>query len=297
MAGMHLRYVALTVTEFERSAAFFAHAWGLVEIARVDGSVYFRTERDEPFQLALASGAHKRVERIGFDVESAAEVDRFAGVLRERDVEIVAPPGALDLPGGGYGVRFRDPDGRCIELSSDFARPGALAPRPAMPAYLAHIVLNTPDVDRATAFYTDVLGFRISDWSERQMAFLRCDREHHAIAFNAAPHASYNHTSWQMHSIDELFRAQGRIRAAGTPLGWGTGRHAPGKQVFNYFVEPSGFVVETITDGEMIDDEASWVVQTYQRTPEAMDLWNTSGPPSAELRTYMLGASETRLPA
>jgi catechol 2,3-dioxygenase-like lactoylglutathione lyase family enzyme len=294
---MHLRYVALIAPEFERSAAFFADAWGLVEVARADGTVYLRTERDEPFQLVLAAGARKRVERIAFGVDDRAAVDRFARDLQSRGVEMVAAPGDLDLPGGGYGLRFRDPDGRCVELSADVAKPGELPPRPAVPAYLAHIVVNTPDIDRVTAFYTDVLGFRISDWSEHQMSFLRCDREHHSIAFNAASHASYNHTSWQMHSIDELFRAQGRIRAAGTPLGWGTGRHAPGKQVFNYFVEPSGFVVETITDGEMVDDEAAWVTQVYQRTPEAMDLWNTSGPPSAELRTFMLGESEARLPA
>ena len=83
----------------------------------------------------------------------------------------------------------------------------------AVPRKLAHVVVNTPDIDRATTFYSEVLGLRISDWSEHVMSFLRCDSEHHALAFNAAPHASLNHCSWTMGSIDDLFRAQGRIRA------------------------------------------------------------------------------------
>ena len=121
------------------------------------------------------------------------------------------------------------------------------------------------------------------------MSFLRCNPEHHSIAFNAAPHPAYNHTSWTMGSIDELFRAQGRVRAFGSPLMWGTGRHGPGAQVFNYFVEPSGYVVEYIADGETIDDEAAWEPHVHGRTPETMDIWNTAGPPSPEIRTAMQG--------
>ena len=101
------------------------------------------------------------------------------------------------------------------------------------------------------------------------MSFLRCNPEHHSIAFNVAPHAAYNHTSWTMDSIDDLMRAQGRVRATGTKLQWGTGRHGPGHQVFNYYIEPSGYVVELIADGIEIPDEATWEaarVDSHART-------------------------------
>jgi hypothetical protein len=124
------------------------------------------------------------------------------------------------------------------------------------------------------------------------MSFLRCNAEHHSIAFNQASHASYNHTSWTMGSIDELFRAQGRVRGWGSPLMWGTGRHGPGAQVFNYFIEPSGYVVEAIADGISIEDEAAWESRVWERKPEFMDLWGTSGPPSAEIRAAMAGTPE-----
>jgi len=286
-----LRYVAIAAPEFERSRAFFTAAWGLHEATLADGIAYLRTQSDEAFQLALVPAERRKLERIAFALATGDDVAAAADELTQAGVPLLEPPHELTTPGGGYGLRFLDPDGRCIELSAGVAR-GERGSGPNVPAKLAHIVVNTPDIDRITAFYTGVLGFRISDWSEHVMSFLRCNAEHHSIAFNAAPHASYNHTSWTLASIDELMRAQGRVRAAGTPLMWGTGRHGPGHQVFNYFIEPSGYVVEAIADGDRIDDEATWEPQVWVRAPQFMDLWGTSGPPGPEIRAAMAGVPD-----
>jgi catechol 2,3-dioxygenase-like lactoylglutathione lyase family enzyme len=287
----HLRSVAIVTPDRAGSHAFFRDAWGLRDVTTDGTATYLATQSTERYQLALIDGPQRRIERIAFALATRADVDAAARDLAARGIEIVAEPRALATPGGGYGLAFLDPDRRCIELSADVAHGTAGAER-ATPQKLAHIVVNTPDIDRATAFYTEVLGLRVSDWSEHVMAFLRCNAEHHSIAFNAAPHAAYNHTSWTMGSIDELFRAQGRVRASGTPLSWGTGRHGPGDQVFNYFVEPSGYVVELIADGISIDDETAWQPTVWVRAPQFMDLWGTSGPPSAELRAAMTGVPD-----
>ncbi len=284
----HLRAITLVTPDRAASQTFFRDAWGLREVTADDGAIYLASQAAECYQLALRAGPQRRIERIAFGLGTPDDVDTAARELAAGGVEIVAPPHQLTTPGGGYGLRFLDPDRRCIELSAGVAAGDVGAPAPT-PQKLAHVVVNTPDIDRVTAFYTGVLGLRISDWSEHVMSFLRCNAEHHSIAFNAAPHASYNHTSWTMGSIDALMRAQGRVRAAGTPLAWGTGRHGPGHQVFNYFVEPSGYVVELIADGDTIEDEAAWQPTVWVRAPQFMDLWGTSGPPSAEIRAAMTG--------
>jgi catechol 2,3-dioxygenase-like lactoylglutathione lyase family enzyme len=287
----HLRHLALAVPDFDRSRAFFTEAWGLRDAGTANGTAFLRTARDEAFQLALVPGNERRIERIAFGLATRAAVDAAYDVLQGAGVPIVAPPGDLTTPGGGYALRFLDPDRRCIELSAGVGAGPAPEAGP-VPHKLAHVVVNTPDIDRATTFYAEILGLRVSDWSEHVMSFLRCDSEHHSLAFNAAPHASLNHCSWTMGSIDELFRAQGRIRAWGSPLMWGTGRHGPGNQVFNYFVEPSGYVCELIADGIDIADDAAWEPRVWVRAPQFMDLWGTSGPPSPEIRTAMTGTAD-----
>lgn len=282
------RYVGLIVPEFDASRAFFKDVWGLTETAFIDGRSYLATQNGEPFQLVLSAGPQRRLERIGYGVPSRAEARRAHDELVAAGARIVAEPHELDTPGGGYGFAFLDPDNRYVVVSADVAlsEPGE---RPAVPRKLEHLVVNTPDIDRATNFYQDVLGMRISDWSEHQMSFLRCNAEHHVIAFNAAPYSSYNHTAWGMASLDELFRGQGRLRAHETPVKWGTGRHGPGEYVFSYFIEPSGFVVEYSADGLRIEDEAAWTPQVWRRSPELMDTWGTAGPPSPEIRAAMAG--------
>jgi catechol 2,3-dioxygenase-like lactoylglutathione lyase family enzyme len=285
----HLRYVAIVAPEFDASRAFFSGAWGLRDTGAPSGdAAYLRTASTEAFQLALLRGPQRAIGRIAFGLATKAAVDDAARELAAAGVPVIEAPHELDTPGNGYGLRFLDPDNRCVELSADVTTSSAGEAK-AVPQKLAHVVVNTPDIDRATAFYRDLLGFHISDWSEHVMSFLRCNPEHHSIAFNQAPHSAYNHTSWTMASIDELFRAQGRVRASGTELQWGTGRHGPGDQVFNYYIEPSGYVVEYIADGIEIGEDEAWEPQVWVRKPEFMDLWGTAGFPNADVRAAMTG--------
>ena len=88
----------------------------------------------------------------------------------------MAPP-TLNSPGGGYGFRFFSPDGLPFEISSDVARAEG---RPigrweGVPVRISHIVLHSPDPQAAVRFFTDVLGFRVSDWLGDFMCFLRCN--------------------------------------------------------------------------------------------------------------------------
>ncbi|MBO0873790.1 MAG: VOC family protein, partial [Pseudonocardia sp.] len=161
----------------------------------------------------------------------------------------------------------------------------------AIPRKLAHVVLNTTDIDAACEFYTGVLGMRISDWSEHQMAFLRCNADHHVIAFNAAEWTSVNHVAYEMTSIDHFMRGIGRLRHHGQAPLWGPGRHGPGSNTFSYFADPAGLVCEYTSEIAQVDEDA-WLCQVWRRTPELSDLWGTAGPPSRDVRTHMAGVPD-----
>lgn len=285
----HLRRVALTTTDLAASVDFYREAWGLQETARDDesGVVTFRGTGEEHHCLELRSGAVDVLDHLSFGVADRRAVDQAADALTGAGVELIAEPATSSGPAGGYGLRALDLEGRVIELSTDEF---SVRPQPAgpVPTKLSHVVLNTTDIDAACDWWTRILGFRVSDWSEHQMVFLRCNADHHAIAFNQADYASINHAAYEVPSLDAFMTSMGRLHRAGHEPGWGPGRHGPGNNAFGYYVDPTGHVPEVTAEVAQVD-EASWVPRVWRRVPELSDLWGTAGPPSEHIRSHMAG--------
>src|SRR5260370_8257131 len=78
---------------------------------------------------------------------------------------------------------------------------------------LGHIVLNVRDVERSARFYTEVLGFQISDVYPEEMVpggmvFLRCNPDHHGIALvgsmtEQAANLALNHLAFEVPTLAE----------------------------------------------------------------------------------------------
>ncbi len=294
---LHLRHIALKTPQPAEMARFYGQTWGLRQVAETEGIFYLRGLGSERFILALVPGERRGIERIAFALPDRESVDQAAQELTERGVPIYHLPAPLSTPGGGYGLQLIDPDGRCIELSAlvDEADRAETWAAPVRPNKISHVVLNTPGFDRITAFYTDVLGFRVSDWSEQQMVFLRVNSDHHSISFNRAAHAALNHVAYELNETDDVMRGIGNLKRQGvTPL-WGPGRHGPGNNVFCYFQDAGGYVCEYTAHVQKID-EATHQPEVWPRNvPEKMDRWGISGPPSPEARAAMAGEPDPGL--
>ncbi|MBN9759506.1 extradiol dioxygenase, type I [Pseudonocardia sp. Ae406_Ps2] len=292
-----LRSATLRTPALRESADFYAQVWGLETTDTDTGAVWLRGTGPEHHILQLVDGDSAGLDKIAFAVGTSAEVDAAARELERRGIPVVAGPGPLDQAGGGYGLRLVDPEGRLVELSCDTHAvvPGDPEGRAARPRKLAHVVLNTVDIDAACSFYTGVLGMRISDWSEHQMAFLRCGvgptADHHVIAFNQAAWTSINHVAYEMGSIDHFMRGVGRLRHHELLPLWGPGRHGPGNNTFSYFADPAGLVCEYTSEVDQVVEDA-WLCRVWRRTPELSDLWGTAGPPSVDVRTRMAGTPD-----
>ncbi|MGW5118679.1 VOC family protein [Streptomyces noursei] len=286
-----LRSVELFTPALGEAADFYAEVWGLAPVESERDAVWLRGTGEEHHALHLTRADRSGLGRLSFAVGTPAEVDEAARRLLARGIPPVTGPGRLDQVGGGYGLRFTDHEGRLIELSAETwaVRPGGRDA--AVPVGVTHAVLNTTDIDASVAFYCDVLGLRVSDWSEHQMAFLRCNADHHCIAFNQAEWASLNHVAYEMRSIDHFMRGLGRLRHHGITPHWGPGRHGPGDNTFSYFTDPTGLVCEYTSEvAQVVEDR--WIAKVWRRTPELSDLWGTAGPPSPEIRRHMAGAPD-----
>jgi len=285
-----IRHVGLFTPALEAHAHFYSDIWGLDVVQQTPDTIYLRGSSSEPFILSLHRSDRLGLHHIAYAVADEAEVLSVASELNEAGVRIVREPSRREEPGGGYGMRFIDPDGRCVELSSDVAQhTDGWRAKNVEPRSICHVVNNTPDLERICDFYTRVLGFRISDWSADQMAFLRSDSKHHNISFNRAPHASVNHIAYLVSSVDEVMRGISNLRKHGIEPSWGPGRHGPGNNIFCYFKDPFGYVAEYTSDIDYITDESKHEPKVWPRGPESMDQWGVAAPPSPELREAMAG--------
>ena len=118
---------------------------------------------------------------------------------------------------------------------------------------IGHVVLNVRDVERSARFYTEVLGFAISDVYPEEMVpggmvFLRCNTDHHGIALvgslkEPAANTDLNHVAFEVATLDEVLRAHDHLRRHGAQIDF-AGRRRAGCQIAVEFRDPDNHRLE-----------------------------------------------------
>jgi len=113
---------------------------------------------------------------------------------------------------------------------------------------LGHVVLNCTDLEKSTRFYTEVLGFEVTDrypdtMVPGGMVFLRCATDHHTVALVGGmarePQGSLNHFAFEVGTLDEVFRAREWLRQHDVRIVF-EGRRRAGCQIAVEFLDPDG---------------------------------------------------------
>ncbi|MEU2118056.1 VOC family protein [Streptomyces sp. NPDC016459] len=280
----HLRHVDLAVPDYDKQLDFYAGVWGLTKVAEDSGISFLAAEGSpEQYVVRLRKADEKRLDLVSYGAATPADVDTLAEQLLAGGVQLISRPGTVDTPGGGYGFRFFDVDGRTIEVSADVEvrRHRKIEEKEAIPVKLSHVVLNSPDLEGTRAWYERHLGFRLSDSLSSPhmgdvMHFMRISSQHHSMALAKGPHTSLHHVSFEMRGIDEYMRGSGRVLRAGHTKIWGPGRHMAGDNTFTYFLDPHGNTVEYTTELENLDED-TWHPHVYDFSqPEVTDQWGTA---------------------
>jgi catechol 2,3-dioxygenase-like lactoylglutathione lyase family enzyme len=289
----HLRHISLITPNLAEQVKFYEDIWGLDLLSQCETEAFFRGAGSENHILHLIEGEARGLHHLSFGMQDKIAVDQAAEELTKLGVPIVQEPGYLDEFGKGYGFRFLDPENRCIELSCWVEiHTTEWNSKNVNPVVLNHVVLNTTDIDKMVDFYTTILGFKVSDWSEHQMVFIRCNKKHHSLSFNQANHAAVNHIAYEVENVDQVMRGISNVRKKDYEPIWGPGRHGPGNNIFCYFQDPGGFVMEYTCYLTTIEDESKWEAVVWKRVPHLMDLWMVAGPPTPEARKAMAGTPD-----
>jgi catechol 2,3-dioxygenase-like lactoylglutathione lyase family enzyme len=293
--------------EFEKPdldrAEAFARAFGFTTVTRTPDELHLRGADAGAPCVLLRRGDRSRF--VGTAFRAVDEVD----VLRLADAT-GAPTKPLPESVGGICVELADPSGlpvrvvagmhelpelvhqqpHIVNVGHELNRTNAAQRPPRVAAVvqrLGHVVLQTTRYTEALNFYLDNLGMIVSDFlfypGQRArgpvMSFIRCDRgsvpaDHHSLALALGPSSRYVHSAYQVCDLDALAAGGEYLSEQGYFRSWGIGRHIQGSQIFDYWRDPDGFLVEHFADGDMFDNtlEPGWA----QFTASGLAQW---GPP------------------
>ena len=118
---------------------------------------------------------------------------------------------------------------------------------------LGHVVIKVRDLKRSVAFYSGVLGLRVSDvypdtMMKGGMVFLRCNTDHHCLALvggaeSESAASELHHFAFEVATLDEVLRAREHLRRSGVKIDF-EGRRRAGCQVAVEFRDPDNHSLE-----------------------------------------------------
>lgn len=307
--------------EFEKPdlarAEAFAHAFGFATALRTDDELHLRGTDPGTRCVIIRRGPRTRFLGATFTAYDEADLLRLSEATGARTRPL---PETI----GGLTVDLVDPSGVPVHVVAGTHQLDALpaqsphtfnfghelnrinatqrpAREPAKVQRLGHVVLQTTKYLEALNWYLDNLGMIVSDFlfypGQRErgpaMSFIRCDRgtalaDHHTLAMALGPANRYVHSAYQVCDLDAMAAGGQYLSDHGYHRSWGIGRHIQGSQLFDYWRDPDGFLVEHFSDGDMFDStlEPGWA----PFTASGLAQW---GPPVTK---DFLGMSPKALP-
>ncbi|KAK8090764.1 glyoxalase family protein [Apiospora phragmitis] len=275
----------------------------------MEKAIYFRGYGTAPWVVCAVKADRDEFAGVGYVVESEDEL-RYAAETLPKATKVYE---LEDAPGKGKCVTFYDPvDNFPFHLVYGQEEAGVLEvplpqepinypfeknrpknhfqrfqKRPAPVHKLGHWGHCSTNYAKAYEFYTTHFNLIASDLVHDDAGtditcFLRLDRgkepvDHHCFFFYQGPKFHVHHTSYETHDFDTQVLGHDWLREKGYKNCWGVGRHVLGSQIFDYWFDPTGNIMEHYVDGDLVDDTQP--PHRSKASPDSLHVWGKSIPP------------------
>lgn len=289
----------------------FYEDFGFYETKRVGEKTYYRGYGAEPFVICAEPADKDEFGGAAFAVESEEDLVH-ASVSLPAECRATKVYDLTDAPGGGKCVTFYDPvDGFPFHLVHGQEKVPLMDPnfpdlkinfplektrevntfqrfkkRPAPVHKLGHFGMCVTNFAKCYEFYSTRFNFFASELSyndkeEDITVFFRLDRgmekvDHHCFFFFEGPKMHVHHSSFETHDFDTQVLGHDWLRENGYKNCWGVGRHVLGSQIFDYWFDPAGFIMEHYVDGDLVD--ATEPPHRSKSGPGSLHVWGPDVP-------------------
>jgi len=278
MRPLSLGYMGVRSSQLDDWADYGSRFLGMQLVDKSRSSLTFRMD-DRKQRLVVSEDAGEGPAFYGWEVADAAALDAYAAQLESKGVTVTRGTRALaeerkvrDL------IVFSDPIGNRLEvfhgpeIASEAFKPGrAISGFRTGPLGMGHAVLTCERIDDVFAFYTEVLGFKLSDFILRPFKayFFHVNPRHHSLAFIETGKNAAHHIMMELFSFDDVGQGYDLAQAEPGRVATTLGRHTSDYITSFYSWTPSAFMVEYGWGARSIDVDG-W--QAYERK-EGPSIW------------------------
>ena len=290
-----LGYVALNVSDLDRSEDFYGRVVGLEVMGRGPDDCRFLRCSSGHYDIALFKGKEPGLKRVGFEMESMEALNELIATLEKHGIAYKRVPEkeAAEMKLRNVVRTVLPHTGTTFEFYEVMREHGG---RPFVPTVakiqrLGHIVLKTDEYDQGVPFLLDVMNFRASDQVEGFITFMRCfpNPFHHSLGLGKSNSKGLHHINFMVTEVDDIGRAMWRFQKENVPVVNGPGRHPPSGSMFYYYLDPDGLTVEYSFGMEEFPEVNPRKPRLLEPVAESIDYWGAPNDP----RKAAVGAIET----
>src|SRR6185295_17593508 len=251
-----LGYFGVRTRSLDDWSSFGEKFLGLQLVDRSRKTLTFRMD-DRRQRIVVhedASGDGQRAAFMGWEVADAAALDELATRLEAARVQVSrAPRATAEERRVKELITFDDPAGNRLEVfhgaevTTDPFTPGrSISGFRTGPLGMGHVVLNVENIDALLPFYTDTLGFHLSDFTLRPFKayFLHVNPRHHSFAMVETGRNNIHHLMMELYMLDDVGQAYDLAQGEQGRIATTLGRHSNDFMTSFYANSPSGFFVE-----------------------------------------------------
>jgi catechol 2,3-dioxygenase len=281
-------HVVLYVTDLARSREFYEGFLGLQPVHATADAAYLRGYEEREWSLKLQRNSWPGLKHLAFKVWEEEDLERAVALARElglpwREEEEFDRPRMVRLQDPfGFPVVFYRRAGRYPSLLQAYHQYRGPAPQ-----RLDHFNLFCPHVPPALKYYTERLGFRLTEYTvdhqERVWAaWLQRKGNVHDVALTTGQGPRLHHFAYWVPDPLSVLRAADALGGAGRveAIERGPGRHGISNAMFLYLRDPDGHRVELYTGDYLAVDPEFEPVRWDLDDPRRQTLWGHRAPDS-----------------
>jgi catechol 2,3-dioxygenase len=288
-------HVEFSVKSLEKARRFYVDTLGMVETEADGRQIYLRGLEDRfHHSLVLTRATRPGLGHIAFRVRKESDMGNIARVFEELKLAYKWVDADSEERGQGRALRAQDPLGFPVEFFSKMEEVEWLWQKfdrhlGARILRIDHVNLIVPDVQLASNWYVDRLGFACTEYTETEGpnpklwgTWLKRKPTVHDVALMTGIGPRLHHAGFFVSDKQSILDAADKFAASGylASIERGPGRHGISNAFFLYLRDPDGHRIELYT-GDYLSADPDWrPIKWKLSNPQRQTFWGAPAPDS-----------------